>query len=384
MSTRLPATILLTLAAAFALPAAATEPAAAATPAHHTASGFRNRFIEQVDKPLSMLLRWRWEALRDGLPRPPQEPVASVAPALGQLARYQQPTLQPVAAPAPAHPPSVTWIGHATTLVQAGGLNVLTDPIFSERASPLPFAGPKRAQPPGIALGDLPAIDVVVISHSHYDHLDRISVIDLDARSGGRTLFLVPLGLKAWMEHAGIRRVVELDWWQSHRVGRVEFTLTPVQHWSARTPFDRNETLWGGWAVLAPDLHWYFAGDTGYSADFADTRARFAPRQGTQGFDLALIPVGAYEPRWFMKEQHVDPEEAVRIHQDLGARRSLGIHWGTFSLTDEALDQPPRDLARAREAHGVPEDDFFLLRIGETRWLPPRQAPVAMPASGRP
>ena len=157
--------------------------------------------------------------------------------------------------------------------------------------------------------------------------------------------------------------------------GPVEFVLTPVQHWSGRTLTDRLETLWGGYAAFAPDLHLFFAGDTGYSPDFKDIAQHFAARQGREqggGFDIALIPVGAYEPRWFMKSQHVNPQEAVQIHRDLGAKRSLGMHWGTFELTDEALDEPPRALAAARKAQGVPDEDFFVMAIGETRKLPRR------------
>ena len=182
----------------------------------------------------------------------------------------------------------------------------------------------------------------------------------------------MPLGLKAWLADLGIHNVVELDWWQSRRLGAVELVLTPVQHWSARGLGDRMATLWGGYALFAPDFHLFFSGDTGYSADFADIRARFAERQRDGGFDLALLPVGAYEPRWFMAQQHVNPAEALRIHQDIGAQRSLGIHWGTFELTDEALDEPPQALARARQAAGVPETSFFVMAIGQTRQLPRR------------
>ena len=325
---------------------------------HHTRDGFRNNYVDAVDKPFSDLVKWRYEALRDGVPRPPREPTPVAPPEVERLKANRSTA-------------SVTWIGHATTLVQCGGLNVLTDPVFSERASPLPFAGPKRAQPPGIALADLPPIDVVVISHNHYDHLDLASVRELDARAPGRTLFLVPLGLKALLQREGVHKVEELDWWDRRRVGAVEFHLVPIQHWSARSLGDRNQTLWGGWAVFAPDLRWYFSGDTGYTRDFGDTRARLAShaKEGTL-FDVALLAIGAYEPRWFMQAQHMNPPEAVQAHKDLGARRSLGIHWGTFQLTDEALDAPPRDLAAAREAMGVPADDFFVLKIGETRWWP--------------
>jgi N-acyl-phosphatidylethanolamine-hydrolysing phospholipase D len=213
-----------------------------------------------------------------------------------------------------------------------------------------------------------------VISHNHYDHLDRASVLRLNERSGGRTLFLVPLALKPWFEQQGISNVVELDWWDRHRVGDVEFHFVPVQHWSQRTTSDRNRTLWGGWAVFAPDLRWYFSGDSGYSRDFATTRAKLAGH-GSNGalFDLALIAIGSYEPRWFMGPQHMNPAEAVQAHRDLGARLSLGVHWGTFELTDEPLDQPPRDLALARRALDVPDDEFFVMKIGETRWFAPRK-----------
>jgi N-acyl-phosphatidylethanolamine-hydrolysing phospholipase D len=358
------------LALLFTLGGCAMNPYYDAAKPHHTPTGFRNNYTEVVDKSLGDLLRWRWEAFRQDLPPPPQAPTPAMAPDLAALRAN--------AAAGAAMQPAVTWIGHATMLVQASGLNVLTDPVFSERASPVQFAGPRRAQPPGVALSDLPPIDVVVISHNHYDHLDRDSVVALNARSRGTTLFIVPLGIKPWMAGLGITRVVELDWWQSHVHQDVAFHFTPVQHWSARSLTDRHQTLWGGWAVLGPDFHWYFSGDTGYSRDFADTRAHFADSQRAGGgFDVALIAVGAYEPRWFMKEQHVNPADAVQIHRDLGAKRSIGVHWGTFSLTDEPLDQPPRDLAEARRAQGVADDDFFLLAVGETRRLPARPGPGA-------
>lgn len=339
---------------------------------HHTREGFTNNYAAQVTKSRADLLRWWYEAWQSGLPKAPESPVPTQAADLKAIHAYS--AARPGGATAP---PSITWIGHATMLVQAGGLNVLTDPIFSERASPVQFLGPKRAQPPGVALKDLPPIDVVLISHNHYDHLDRQSVLDLAARSQhptrAPTLFLVPLGLKAWFTDIGIAHVIELDWWDQHTHEGVAFNLTPVQHWSARGLGDRSQTLWGGYAVFAPDLHWYFSGDTGYSKDFADTRERFAPRHAG-GFDLALLPVGGYEPRWFMKDQHINPAEAVQVHKDLGVKRSVGVHWGTFNLTDESLDQPVRDLAQARLTGGLREEDFFTMKIGETRQLPARKA----------
>lgn len=354
---------------------ASAEPAAPvaappALPAHHRPGGFQNRHLEFAPPGLLKLMHWRWDAARAGLPPPPRTPTPAVAPDLAFLRAN--------ATAGAAMAPAATWIGHATVLVQLGGLNVLTDPIFSARASPLSWAGPQRAQPPGVALADLPHIDAVLVSHDHYDHCDLPSLKALAAQAGGPPIFLVPLGLKALLDAAGITHVVELDWWQGHTLGGVEIVLTPVQHWSARGLTDRLQTLWGGWALFASDFQAFFAGDTGYSPDFADIHARFAPRHGGGGFDLALLPVGAYAPRWFMKDQHVDPGEALRIHLDLAARRSLGIHWGTFELTDEALDEPPRALAAARRALGVADDAFVLTAIGQTLRLPRRgESPAA-------
>jgi len=334
-------------------------------PSHHRDGSFRNTDGEFTPRSLAELLRWRWDASRRGLPPRPAEPIPTQAPDVGFIH----------ANAGAAQVPAVTWIGHATVLAQFGGISLLTDPIFSERASPLSFAGPKREQPPGVALHALPAIDVVLVSHNHYDHLDLPSCRALAAQPGGGPLFVVPLGLKAWFEARGIARVVELDWWQGHAVHGLEIVLVPARHWSARGLTDRMKTLWGGFAVFAPDCQLFFAGDTAYSRDFADIRERFAERQQPGqggGFDLALIPIGAYEPRWFMRNQHVNVEEALKIHADLGAKRSLGVHWGTFELTDEALDEPPRQLARQRAAQGLGEDEFFALAIGETRRITPR------------
>ena len=339
-----------------------------ASKAHHTPTGFKNNYTPEVNKSFGDFLRWQWESW--GIDKTANSPTPSVQADLALLK-------------APASP-TVTWMGHATALVQANGLNVLVDPVFSERASLVQLFGPKRAQPPGVAMADLPDIDAVLISHNHYDHLDRASVALLDekAKAAGKTkLFIVPLGLKAWFNGIGIDSVVELDWWQHHTIQGVEFHLTPVQHWSARSINDRSATLWGGWAVLGADFHWYYAGDTGYSRDFADTARQFAPRQTGAlggGFDLALVPVGSYEPRWFMSQQHVNPMESVRIHQDVGAKRSIGVHWGTFSLTDEPLDQPPRDLAIAQQALGVKDAEFGLLAIGESRQFAKRNPPTAL------
>lgn len=375
------------------------------TKPHHRPDGFVNNYSEEVVKSLAEVMRWRFNAARTGVPKPPRTPIPSTQPDLARLQAYAGDSVAQ---------PSVTWVGHATALVQLGGLSLLTDPIFSERASPLRRVGPKRHQPPGLALDQLPHIDLVLVSHNHYDHLDEASVRALNSQAGGPPLFIVPLGLKPWLAARGITHAVELDWWDSHQVaprGSVnassganglngsnvttnangsngkasngagcEVVLVPAQHWSARGLNDRMLTLWGGFAVFSHDLHLFYAGDTGYSRDFADVRQRFAARQNGRrggGFDLALLPIGAYEPRWFMSAQHVNVEEALQIHIDLGAKRSLGVHWGTFELTDESLDTPPAELQRQRVLRGVREEDFFVMAIGETRVLPRRQNGVA-------
>lgn len=266
---------------------------------------------------------------------------------------------------------TLTWIGHVTFLFQHGGLNVLTDPVFGERASPLAFAGPKRYTPPAMHIDHLPPIDIVLLSHNHYDHLDREGVRAIARRNHGRTRWLVPLKVADWFRRAGIENVVELDWWDetlplgdlssAQARSDVRAWFVPAQHFSGRGINDRNATLWGGWVLEIDGFRLYFAGDTGYGADFADIGAVFG------GFDLSLIPIGAYEPQWLMGSVHVNPEDAARIHRDVQSRLSVGMHWGTFVLTDEPVDEPPHRLARARREQGIADDAFVVMRHGETR-----------------
>ncbi|MFN0315474.1 MAG: MBL fold metallo-hydrolase [Burkholderiales bacterium] len=318
---------------------------------HHTREGFRNNYPHD---PKGSFWAWQWERLRRGLPKKPPEGY--------RFDFVKQSILQ-------LPNPSVTWIGHATVLLRVGGLNILTDPQFSERASPVPFAGPKRVVPPAIPLRELPHIDAVLISHSHYDHLDAPSVTALAKQPGGPPLFFVGLGLKTWFAQLGIENVAEMDWWEQRTLSGVTIHFAPVQHWSARTPFDASRTLWGAYVVEHPELRFFFAGDTGYSKDFADIGERFGP------IDLAALPIGAYEPRWFMRIFHVNPEEAVQIHSDLKARHSMAIHWGTFErLTDESLYEPPMRLAQALKARNLADDAFWVLRHGETRSIERRSS----------
>ncbi|XP_076015023.1 N-acyl-phosphatidylethanolamine-hydrolyzing phospholipase D isoform X2 [Genypterus blacodes] len=262
----------------------------------------------------------------------------------------------------------VTWLGHATVLVEMDGLNILTDPIFSQRASPFPFMGPKRFRGPPCTVEQLPRIHAVVISHSHYDHLDAQSVASLNERFGVELRWFVPLGLMDWLMKAGCENVMELDWWEENCVpghDDVTFVCTPSQHWSKRTALDDNKSLWGSWSVLGPEHRFFFAGDTGYCPSFMEIGRRFGP------FDLAAIPIGAYQPRDVMQGQHVDPEQAVQIHQDLQAKHSLAIHWGTFALSNEFYLEPPVRLREALELKGLSPECFFTLHHGESRLLSP-------------
>jgi N-acyl-phosphatidylethanolamine-hydrolysing phospholipase D len=336
-----------------------------ASTTHHRGDKFQNNYLEFEPKSLGDLLKWRIAAARAGLPHPPTTPTPRVSADKSFVAANARAGAGMV--------PAMTWIGHATMLAQVGGKNILTDPIFSERASPLAFAGPKRHVAPGLALKELPHIDLVVVSHNHYDHLDVASVEALAAQPGGPPRFVVPLGLARWFAGHGIDGAVELDWWQSTHVDDVEVMLVPAQHWSGRSLADRMKTLWGGYAVFAPHFQLFFAGDTAYSRDFTDIHERLSTRHGAgRGFDVALLPIGAYEPRWFMQTQHVNPKEAVQIHLDLQARHSIGVHWGTFQLTDEALDEPPRALDEALREHGLAADAITVMAVGETRRFAPR------------
>ena len=255
--------------------------------------------------------------------------------------------------------PSVTWVGHSTLLVQLDGVNILTDPQWSERASPVAFAGPRRLVAPGLAFDALPPIHYVLISHDHYDHLDVKTVKRL--AEVHRPLFLVPLGIKRWLGDLGIFDVEELDWWQSRTLRGLTFTCVPAQHFSGRTPWDLNRRLWSGWTVAGADKRFFFAGDTAYYDVFKEIGARLGP------FDLAAVPIGAYLPPRIMKASHTTPEEALQILADVRGRRFVAVHWGTFDLAEEPVDDPPRRLAAEAVRLGLNPDDIWVLEHGETR-----------------
>ncbi|HQT80877.1 MAG: hypothetical protein B7Z60_02405 [Ferrovum sp. 37-45-19] len=310
--------------------------------------------------PQGNFLKWQWQKLFNSQSNTTIPPTPSVSPDLTLI----------------HHPPKdvlVTWIGHSTILYQYDGVNFLTDPIYSDYASPLPPLGPKRRVPPGVPFNQLPHIDVVVISHNHYDHLDLPTIRALADQTGGPPLFLVPLKVKAWMMDnvdklnipAYSNKVQEFKWQQSiHVQGRTKnFTLTflPVHHWSARSLWDRNETLWGSWAIVHPGFRFWFSGDLGYSKDTVDIGESF------KYFDLAAIDIGSYKPRWIMANYHINPSEAVKVMQDVHAKQAFGIHWGVFKLSDESYTQAPEDLNKALVDQHISQDKFIVLKVGESK-----------------
>ncbi len=358
--------LILGLAAGLLLPAAASARDASTpdTPAADTRHHLQNKFTNPFTEPHSggfwgifhaRFLSGEWQTYKAE-----RDIVSTTQPRV----------LQPGTASDNA---TVTWLGHSTVLIQHQGVNVLTDPMFSKYASPVSFAGPKRITAAAVAPADLPPIDVVVISHDHYDHLDTASVKAL----GDAPLYFVPLGLRQWFERKGVNpdRVVELDWWSQQdlefRGTPLRITATPSQHFSGRSLTDRNKTLWAAWAIQWADFRVWFGGDTGYnSVQFQQIGQYLGP------FDLGIIPIGAYKPRDFMRVVHVNPEEAVLIHRDIRARRSMGVHWGTFILSGEGVLAPARDLAAARLKYELDEQAFNVYAVGETRSYPP--APPAV------
>lgn len=342
--------LLMLLAAISSCSITPTEKALQGAPAHHTTRGFKNIYVEDPNKTFFSFLRMRmfgdnkWANHEDTAGDVPFRPL----------------DLANVIAPGAA--PQISWLGHSTFLLQVGDISILTDPIFSDRASPLGFTGPKRYTPHTLDYNKLPPIDYVIISHNHYDHLNSQAVKVL----GSHPKYLVPLGLKDWLIDEGVtpNHITELDWWQkadSHYTPGLTIEAQPSQHWSARGIYDRRKTLWASWHINVGGFTVWFAGDTGYNPmQFKEIGAKNGP------VDLALIPIGAYAPRDFMKTYHVDPDEAVMIHQDLGARKSIGMHWGTYPLTAEEPMEPIRRLAKALERENISEGSFITLSLGET------------------
>lgn len=329
-------------------------------PAHHRDGGYRNSDPGIVigDFPWYEMV---WRSLRGDF-KPLTEPAGgypAFARAWSTPVDHARLALRP-------QDPVVTWLGHVTILLQVGGLNILMDPTLAPFAGPYGRFGAPRQVPAPLQARDLPVIDVVLISHNHYDHLCDATIDGLMA-AGQRPRFFVPLGLKGWFDARNISNVTEMDWWDHLDIrDGLRLHFTPSQHWSRRTPFDTNASLWGGYLLerqhtSSAPWRFLFPGDTGYSADFTAIRQRIG------AVDFLALPIGAYLPRDFMKNMHVNPADAVQLMQDVGATQAMAVHWGTFKLTQEAFDQPPRDLAAALRQQGLPDTCVWLMRHGETR-----------------
>lgn len=326
-------------------------------PDHHAPNGgFRNPWPEARQPVFTGMLRWAV--------------TRTVKPRIDRTKRGQFPKAVPsfVTPRAGASDVSLTWVGHATFLIQIGGLNVLTDPVWSERCSPVQFAGPRRFMPPGIPFAELPPIDVVLQTHDHYDHLDHFTVCRLAAEHPDARWF-APLRLGSWLGQRGVLVERELDWWEAAEHDGLTIISTPAQHFSGRS-IKRNRSLWGGWVVRGGDRTVYFVGDTGKHSSFAEISERCGP------FDAIIAPIGAYDPRWFMAPVHISPEEAVDAYRELiaGGNRGrrcpmIAMHWGTFKLTDEPMTEPPERARSAWSAAGFSDDDLWILKHGETRLL---------------
>lgn len=316
--------------------------------AHHTPEGFRNPEAELRQN--GDLKRWRKERKAAGLPFPPTHGYEHFKAQWWQRADLS------------GLDDAIWWLGHACLLLRTGGKYTLIDPALSERASPLSFFGPRRKTPAALTVGDLPALDCVLISHSHYDHLDRPTIKKI-LRRFPQVQFVVPLGLEPWFKKLGARHVTQLDWWESTDTASLTVHAVPARHWSMRSLRDRNRSLWCGWVVKTHELSFWFTGDSGYSDSLLEIPRRLGP------FNLAALPVGAYAPKWFMRGQHMDPDQAVLLHQALGQPMSIPVHWGVFELADESLDEPPNVLSQAMHAAGLDESRFRAWRIGEKSLL---------------
>lgn len=315
------------------------HPAAGLYAPNRARGRFFNPWAPFTQRPRDL---WKFLTAANGYRRKARVPIPQVANDGAELRGVQ-------------HSSRITWVGHATTIIHDGADVLLTDPHFGPRA-----LLPARANPPGVPLSAIPAHAMAVLSHNHYDHLDEHTVMRLPAT----VHWFVPTGLADWFRARGRHRVTELGWWESAQAGAWRIHCVPAQHWSRRIGQDTNTTLWCGWVMQSADYSYYYAGDTGYFRGFREIGQRFGP------VDVALLPIGAYQPRWFMRYQHMDPEEALRAFEDLGARYMIPVHWGTFDLAHEDLHQPPLDLQAAMRERDTDPARVRILAIGEGWHLP--------------
>jgi L-ascorbate metabolism protein UlaG (beta-lactamase superfamily) len=319
-------------------------------PAHHTINGFQNIYHIPEHHGFVDFLRWKWGNIPD------EEPAITQALMIPYVPDIVAPDYQRINHPDPAKI-QITWIGQSTFLIQVEGINILTDPVFSKSLSPVLGIGFKRKSPPGIPFDRLPPIHAVLISHNHYDHLDLYTVKKL----GNSPKYFVPLKLGQWFRARRITNYAEMDWWDTAMFEGIRIVSVPSQHFSGRTPFDGNKTLWAGWVLETKRGKILFAGDTGYASHFKEIREKLGPMR------LALLPIGSYRPRWYMKTIHMDPADAVLAHNDLQAEQSIAMHWGTFYIADEQLGESPLYLKRVMKEASMADDSFLVMKFGETR-----------------
>lgn len=311
---------------------------------HHTPEGFSNT-ASAAHLP-GDVKRWRKERKAAGLPRPPSSGYPAFIEQWWQTADIV------------GEDDGLWWLGHASMLLRLQGQYLLTDPVFSRRASPVSFAGPQRRTPPALAIADISQLDAILISHNHYDHLDAWTVRAL-LRRFPNVHFFAPLGLGNWLRRRGAQHVTELDWWQSFIFQGMTYTAVPAQHWSMRTLWDRSRSLWCGWVIESSTQRFWFAGDTGYTPELLTIPQRLGQ------LDTIALPIGAYAPRWFMAMNHMDPQNAVTLWQQLGAPLAVPIHWGVFELADESLDEPVKELQGVLSETAADNDNFRILKIGQ-------------------
>jgi N-acyl-phosphatidylethanolamine-hydrolysing phospholipase D len=328
-------------------------------PAHHRPGrGFRNPWPSAQTHGFLDFLKWSLIERRRNPRRPDPDPAVFTRATPAYIVPRSAPDLF-----------TITWIGHTSFLIQIAGLNVLTDPIWSERASPVQFAGPRRWVPAAVDFHRLPPIDAVILSHDHYDHLDSSTVSRLAERYPA-TRWYAPLGVGDFLRRRGARDVIEHGWWGESALGELHLTCLPAQHFSGRTLGKRNTTLWCGWSLRTAGHSLFFAGDTALHPEFGSIATRCGP------FNMAILPIGAYEPRWFMRSVHMNPEDCINAVDQLEAGQHgtrlvmAAAHWGTFKLTDEPMDEPPTRMRERWRAAGRDGRDLWIMRHGETRVMP--------------